>query len=62
VAFVISDESVTFFEFAGYFRDRLHCKEALYLDGTISGMYSPQLGREDHWSDMGPMLGVIAPH
>jgi uncharacterized protein YigE (DUF2233 family) len=61
VAFVISDEPVTFFEFAGYFRDHLHCREALYLDGTISGMYSPQLNRDDHWSDMGPMLGVVAP-
>jgi uncharacterized protein YigE (DUF2233 family) len=60
VALVISDEPVTFYEFAGYFRDHLHCREALYLDGTVSSLYSPQLGREDHWSDMGPMLGVIA--
>jgi uncharacterized protein YigE (DUF2233 family) len=60
VAFVISDEPVTFYEFAGYFRDQLHCREALYLDGTISSLYSPQLGRDDHWSDMGPMLGVVA--
>jgi uncharacterized protein YigE (DUF2233 family) len=59
VAFVISEEPVTFYEFAGYFRDHLHCREALYLDGTISSLYSPQLGREDHWSDMGPMLGVV---
>jgi uncharacterized protein YigE (DUF2233 family) len=60
VAFVISEEPVTFFEFAGYFRDHLHCREALYLDGTVSSLYSAQLGREDHWSDMGPMLGVVA--
>jgi uncharacterized protein YigE (DUF2233 family) len=60
VAFVISDEPVSFFEFAGYFRDHLHCREALYLDGTISSLYSPQLGRDDHFSDMGPMLGVVA--
>ncbi|MEA3174254.1 MAG: hypothetical protein QOF42_1665 [Gammaproteobacteria bacterium] len=59
VAFVISDEPVSFFEFAGYFRDHLHCREALYLDGTISSLYSPQLGRDDHFSDMGPMLGVV---
>jgi uncharacterized protein YigE (DUF2233 family) len=61
VAFVISDEPVTFYEFAGYFRDHLHCREALYLDGTISSIYAPQLGREDRWSDMGPMLGVVTP-
>ena len=60
VAFVISDEPVSFFEFAGYFRDHLHCREALYLDGTVSSLYSPQLSRDDHWSDMGPMLGVVA--
>jgi uncharacterized protein YigE (DUF2233 family) len=60
VAFVISEEPVTFYEFAGYFRDHLHCREALYLDGTVSSLYSPQLGREDHWADMGPMLGVVA--
>jgi uncharacterized protein YigE (DUF2233 family) len=59
VAFVISEEPVTFFEFAGFFRDHLHCREALYLDGTISSLYAPQLGREDHWSDMGPMLAVV---
>jgi uncharacterized protein YigE (DUF2233 family) len=59
VAFVISEQPVTFYEFAGYFRDHLHCREALYLDGTISSLYSLQLGREDHWSDMGPMLGVV---
>ena len=61
VAFVISDEPVSFFEFAGYFRDHLHCREALYLDGTVSSIYSPQLSRDDHWSDMGPMLGVVVP-
>lgn len=59
VAFVISDEPVTFYEFAGYFLNRLHCSEALYLDGTISSLYSPALGREDHWADMGPMLGIV---
>jgi uncharacterized protein YigE (DUF2233 family) len=59
VDFVISEEPVTFYEFAAFFRDHLHCREALYLDGTISSLYSPQLGREDHGSDMGPMLGVV---
>ena len=59
VVFVISDEPITFYEFAGVFRDHFHCGEALYLDGTISSLYSPQLGREDHWADMGPILGVV---
>jgi uncharacterized protein YigE (DUF2233 family) len=58
VAFVISESPVTFYEFAGFFRDSLHCREALYLDGTISSLYAPSLKREDRGSDMGPMLGV----
>jgi uncharacterized protein YigE (DUF2233 family) len=59
VAFVLSESPVTFYEFAGFFRDTLHCREALYLDGTISSLYAPSLHREDRGSDMGPMLGVV---
>jgi uncharacterized protein YigE (DUF2233 family) len=62
VDFVISDSPVTFYEFAGFFRDSLHCREALYLDGSISSLYAPQLNREDHYSDIGPILGVVAAH
>ncbi len=61
VFFVISESPVSFYEFAGYFRDHLHCTEALYLDGSISSLYAPRLGRDDHGSDLGPMLGVVAP-
>ena len=61
VAFVISESPVTFYEFASFFRDSLHCREALYLDGTISSLYAPSLNREDRGSDMGPMLGVVTP-
>jgi uncharacterized protein YigE (DUF2233 family) len=58
VIFVISEFPVTFYEFASYFRDHLHCHEALYLDGSISRLYAPRLGREDHGSDIGPIIGV----
>jgi uncharacterized protein YigE (DUF2233 family) len=61
VVFVISDSPVTFYGFAGYFRDHLHCREALYLDGSISSLYAPRFGREDRGNDMGPILGVVAP-
>jgi uncharacterized protein YigE (DUF2233 family) len=57
--FVLSEDPVTFYEFAGFFRDSLHCQEALYLDGTISSLYVPSLNREDRGSDMGPILGVV---
>lgn len=56
--FVISESPVTFYEFASFFRDALHCREALYLDGTISSLYAPSLHREDRGSDMGPIFGV----
>jgi uncharacterized protein YigE (DUF2233 family) len=58
VVFVISESPVTFYEFASFFRDALHCREALYLDGSISSLYAPSLNREDRGSDMGPILGV----
>jgi uncharacterized protein YigE (DUF2233 family) len=57
--FVISESPVTFYEFAVYFRDRLGCREALYLDGSISSLYAPQLARADDRSDLGPMIGVV---
>ena len=56
--FVITETAVTFYEFAQYFLERLHCGEALYLDGSISSVYAPQLGRVDHWFNMGPIVGV----
>lgn len=60
VVFAISDSPVTFYEFAVFFRDTLHCREALYLDGSISSLYAPRLNREDRGSDMGPILGVAS--
>ena len=58
VVFAISESPVTFYEFASFFRDALHCREALYLDGTVSSLYAPSLNRQDSGSDMGPILGV----
>lgn len=57
--FVISNHPVTFHELAVFFRDNLHCKDALYLDGSVSSLYSPALGRNDAAARLGPMLGVI---
>jgi uncharacterized protein YigE (DUF2233 family) len=59
VVFVISDIPVTFYDFARFFRDSLHCREALYLDGSISSLYAPSLNRDDRGPDMGPILGVV---
>lgn len=60
VVFAIAEEPVNFHEFATFFRDGLRCANALYLDGAISGVYAPALGRNDAFADYGPMLGVVA--
>jgi uncharacterized protein YigE (DUF2233 family) len=57
--FAISDSPVTFYQFARFFLEQLGCREALYLDGSISSLYAPQVGREDSGRDLGPMFGVI---
>jgi uncharacterized protein YigE (DUF2233 family) len=56
---VISEDEVTFREFALYFRDVLGCNEALYLDGSISSLYSPALKRADARARLGPMFAVV---
>lgn len=55
----ISDEPVTFHEFARLFRDRLETPNALFLDGRVSRLYAPGIGRHDIGFPMGPILGVL---
>ena len=57
--FAISNEPVTFFEFATLFSGSLGCNNALYLDGSISAVYAPGVGRHDRWRPMGPIVGVV---
>lgn len=59
--FAISDAPVTFHEFARLFRDSLGTPDALYLDGKVSRLYAPDLGRDDAGLPMGPMVGLVAP-
>jgi uncharacterized protein YigE (DUF2233 family) len=59
VLFVISEQPVSFYELAVYFRDELHCPDALYLDGVVSSLYSTDLERNDSTVDLGPILGVV---
>jgi uncharacterized protein YigE (DUF2233 family) len=57
--FAISERPVTFHQFARLFRDRLKTPDALYLDGNVSRLYAPELGRDDAGFAMGPMLGLV---
>jgi uncharacterized protein YigE (DUF2233 family) len=59
--FAMSNTPVTFHEFGRFFRDRLGTPQALYLDGSISRLYAPGLGRRDGGFPMGPIIGVVAP-
>lgn len=61
VAFAISNERVTFHEFARLFRDGLGMPDALYFDGNISRLHAPGLGREDAGFPMGPIVGLVVP-
>ena len=38
--FTVSEEPVNFYSFARFFSDRLGCRNALYLDGSISQLYA----------------------
>lgn len=58
--FAISDAPVTFHRFARLFRDELGAPNALYLDGSISRLIAPGLGRVDLGVPMGPIVGVVA--
>jgi len=62
VYFAISRVPVSFYEFAQFFRDRLHCGDALFLDGgRAPGLYAPELGRDDPpaHGGYGPIIAVV---
>jgi uncharacterized protein YigE (DUF2233 family) len=56
--FVISDAPVSLYEFARFFQMEIGCNEALYLDGTISSVFSPQRNRADSRALLGPIFAV----
>ncbi|MEZ5960775.1 MAG: phosphodiester glycosidase family protein [Hyphomonadaceae bacterium] len=57
--FVISSGFVSFGRFARFFRDELHCRDALFLDGTVSSVWAPSIGRYDDNHELGPMVAVF---
>lgn len=59
VHMVISETPVRFYDFALLFRDLLGCRNALYLDGTISSLYDAGTGRRDRLFPLGPIIAVI---
>lgn len=57
--FVKSENSVNFHEFARYFRDVLELDQALFLDGKVSRLHAPDIGRSDPGFWLGPIIGVV---
>jgi uncharacterized protein YigE (DUF2233 family) len=56
--FVISDAPVSFGTFARFFRDQLQCKNALFLDGSVSSLWEPGAHRMDSHYFLGPLILV----
>jgi uncharacterized protein YigE (DUF2233 family) len=62
VHFAITEDAVSFYNFARFFRDGLECDNALFLDGgSAPGIYAPELGRDDApgHGGYGPIIGVV---
>ena len=57
--FVISEDSVSFGRFARFFRDALGCRNALFLDGSVSSLWEPASGRKDSSTQLGSLVVVL---
>ena len=58
VVLAISEEPVTFHEFARLFRDVLDAAGALPRR-SVSRLWAPGIGRRDFGRPLGPILGVV---
>jgi uncharacterized protein YigE (DUF2233 family) len=56
--FVISEAPISFGKLARYFRDVLHNDNALFLDGSVSSLWDPRMGRVDGGPPLGPLIVV----
>ena len=59
IVFAISNNKVNLYDFSMLFKEKLNCKNALYLDGYVSRAYIPQLGREQLDGNFGVIIGVV---
>ena len=57
--FAISDHPVSFGKFARLFAGPLGCRNALYLDGSVSSLWDPANNRMDSFAAIGPMLVAL---
>lgn len=57
--FVMSQQPVSFYQLAQFFKDKLNISDALYLDGSISSLYVAESNRNDHYFKLGPIVAVV---
>jgi prepilin-type processing-associated H-X9-DG protein len=57
--FVMSEDAVNFYSFAAFFKNALGSRNALFFDGSVSSLYSPELGRTANYVPLGPMVGAL---
>jgi uncharacterized protein YigE (DUF2233 family) len=60
LVFAISEQPVSFWDFAQFFRVGLQSRSALFLDGSISSLYAPALHRSDALYPIGPIIAGYA--
>ena len=61
VVIVIANWPVNLHTFASFFTEVLHCDNALYLDGSLSGLYAPAINRNGAGLEYVGMLAVTRP-
>ncbi len=59
MVFAISNQKINLYDFATLFKEKLNCKNALYLDGFVSKAYIPDLNRLELGGNFGVMIGII---
>lgn len=59
VVFAASNLPVNFFDFASLFKEALHCDNALFLDGDISLLYAPDMGKAFEGGRYAGMFAVV---
>jgi uncharacterized protein YigE (DUF2233 family) len=59
IIFALSKSPVDFYAFAEFFREKLGCPNALYLDGDISDFWTRGDVEKENQHHFGPMIGVV---
>lgn len=61
VVVAISNLPVNLHTFASFFKEELECRDALYLDGSLSGLYAPAIERTAAGREYVGILAVTRP-